>query len=225
MKLADVFVFYDDVQFTSNTSKSFFPRVQLKTATGRKWLTVPVQKTGKFGQKINEVEIVQDNKWQASHRGQILEALKKAPHLADIMPMVDEVTTQPWNSLADLTMQTTMQIAKLLGITCKTYFASELGIGGSSSERVLNICKHLGATKYLTAHGALNYLEHELFDAAGIQVEYVEYDLSPYPQLHGEFNTYVTVLDLIANTGSDAPHHVQASTTPWQDMVAAESKS
>ena len=32
MKAADVFVFYDDVQFTSNTSRSFFARVQLKTA-------------------------------------------------------------------------------------------------------------------------------------------------------------------------------------------------
>ena len=39
MKAADVFVFYDDVQFTSNTSRSFFARVQLKTAAGRRWLT------------------------------------------------------------------------------------------------------------------------------------------------------------------------------------------
>jgi len=29
MKAADVFVFYDDVQFTSNTSRSFAARVQL----------------------------------------------------------------------------------------------------------------------------------------------------------------------------------------------------
>ena len=36
MKTADVFVFYDDVQFTSNTSRSFLARVQLKTAGGRR---------------------------------------------------------------------------------------------------------------------------------------------------------------------------------------------
>ena len=69
MKAADVFVFYDDVQFTSNTSRSFFARVQLKTAGGRRWLSVPVRKSGRFGQRIDETEILDDGWAGAPLRG------------------------------------------------------------------------------------------------------------------------------------------------------------
>ena len=78
MKAADVFVFYDDVQFTSNTSRSFFARVQLKTAGGRRWLTVPVRKSGRFGQRIDETEIADDG-WATRHCAAIRTALQGAP--------------------------------------------------------------------------------------------------------------------------------------------------
>ena len=50
--------------------------------------------------------------------------------------------------------------------------------------------------------------------------EYMDYDLSPYPQLHGAFEPYVTALDVLANTGPEALAHVNAVTVPWQAMVA-----
>src|SRR5262249_46477761 len=63
------------------------------------------------------------------------------------------------------------------------------------------------------------YLDHEAFDAAGIAVEYMDYDLSPYPQLHGAFEPYVTALDTVANLGPEAGAQVNARTVPWRDML------
>jgi glutathione S-transferase len=34
-----------------------------------------------------------------------------------------------------------------------------MGIGGTGTARVLDVCKTLGATRYVTGHGALDYLE------------------------------------------------------------------
>jgi hypothetical protein len=115
---------------------------------------------------------------------------------------------------------TTLQMAELFGLTRRTLRASATNIGGTGTERVLAVCRSLGATGYVTGHGALDYLEHEAFDAAGIAVEYMDYDLSPYPQLHGVFEPYVTALDVLANTGPDALAHVNAVTVPWREMVA-----
>ena len=98
--------------------------------------------------------------------------------------------------------------------------ASAMDIGGNGTERVLAVCRALGATGYVTGHGALDYLEHEAFDAAGIAVEYMDYDLSPYPQQHGPFEPYVSALDVVANTGPDALAHVNAARVPWREMVA-----
>jgi hypothetical protein len=220
MKVADVFVFYDDVQFTSNTKRSFFSRVQVKTAGGSRWLTVPVRKSGRFGQRINEVEIVADAAWQPAHCGVIRQAFRGAPFAEAVEPALELLSGQRWERLADLTIATTRRMAELFGIQRKTLLSSELGIPGSGSERVLRICEALGASRYVTGHGGLHYLDHERFEAAGIGVEYMDYDLSPYPQLHGPFVPYVTALDVLANTGSAAAAHLGGTTVPWREMRA-----
>jgi hypothetical protein len=217
MKAVDVFVFYDDVQFT--TTRTFFARVQLKTAAGRRWLTVPVHKSGRYGQRIDETEILDDG-WPARHGAAVRSAFAGAPFGASVEPLLATLSGRPWERLADLTVATTLQMAELLGLTTRTLRASAMGIGGSGTERLLAICRSLGATGYVTGHGALHYLEHEAFDAAGIAVEYMDYDLSPYPQLHGPFEPYVTALDLLANTGPEALTHVNATRVPWREMVA-----
>ncbi len=225
MRLADTFVFYDDVQFTSNTAKSFFSRVQLKTGQGRAWLTVPVQKAGRFGQKINEVTILRGERWADTHCRRIRDALGAAPHAGTLEPYLSQLAGRRWTRLSDLTVQTTLALAAALGIGPKTLVASEMQIPGSGSQRVLEMCRALGASTYLTGHGALNYLDHESFEAAGIAVEYVNYDLTPYPQLHGPFEPYVTVLDLMANTGGAAPAHIRATTVPWRAMLARRQRA
>ena len=216
-KQADVFVFYDDVQFTSNTSKSFFARVQLKTAAGRRWLTVPVHKSGKFGQRIDEVTIA-DQRWAGRHAAAIREAFRGAPHAATVEPVL--AALQGWERLAELTVATTTVMAELLGVQRDALRASALGVAGSGWERVLGICRKLGASRYVSGLGGLDYLDHEAFDAAGIAVEYMDYDLSPYPQLHGAFEPYVTALDTLANLGPAAGAHVTARTVPWREMLA-----
>ena len=51
IRLADVFVYYDDVAFSKG---SFFNRVQIKTSRGSKWLTVPLEHF-ELGTAINAV--------------------------------------------------------------------------------------------------------------------------------------------------------------------------
>lgn len=219
MKAADLFVFYDDVQFT--TTRRFFSRVQIKTASGRRWLTVPVRKSGRYGQRIDEV-LIADDAWAAQHCAAIREALRGAPFAPAIERLLARLVGRRWERLVELSIATTMELAPQLGADRPTLRSSELGIGGSGTERLLAICRALGATRYVTGHGALGYLRHEAFEAAGIAVEYMEYDLTPYPQQHGAFEPYVTALDVLANTGPEAPAHVNGYTVPWREMVARQ---
>ena len=81
-------------------------------------------------------------------------------------------------------------------------------------------CRALGATRHVTGHAALGDLRHEVFEAVGIAVDYLDYHLSPYPRQHGGFEPYVTALDLLANAGPEARAHVNGRMVPWRDMVA-----
>ena len=51
-----------------------------------------------------------------------------------------------------------------------------------------------------------------MFRAAGVTPEWMSYEGYPeYPQLHGVFEHAVTALDLLFNTGTEAPRYMSAA--------------
>lgn len=94
-----------------------------------------------------------------------------------------------------------------------------MGIGGQSSRRVLDVVKQASGTHYITGHGARQYLDHALFEAEGVHVEYLDYQKQPYPQLHGEFTPFVSVLDLIGNLGKDGARVMVSGSVDWKAFI------
>ena len=58
-----MFVVFDDMQYTKRDWRN---RNLIKTDTGLKWLTIPVETKGKYFQKINETKI-SDYNWNVKH--------------------------------------------------------------------------------------------------------------------------------------------------------------
>ena len=63
------------------------------------------------------------------------------------------------------------------------------------------MCRHFGATRYLSGNAAQDYIDAERFKTAGIEVVWHNYAHPSYAQLHGEFIPYLSVLDLVLNAG------------------------
>ena len=207
---ADVYIHLDDAQFSKG---SFTNRVQLKQAAGSRWLTVPLEGKGSF-QKIHELRSTGEA-WRDAHRLSISQALAGAPHLAHALALFDEViATEP---LSALLVRGTELLSFELGVApARIYMSSGLGINTRSWRRVLDLVLAVGGTRYVTAHGAAEYLDHEAFEREGVEVEYIDYSLTPWPQYHGAFTPYVTVLDLIAHSGEKARRTIDPKTTPWR---------
>lgn len=217
LRLANVFVRYDDVQFSKG---SFTNRVQIKTAIGPRWLTVPLGGLH-LGQCIDEVRLDERRDWRRKHRDMLGEAYREAPFVADMLALVDRVFERPFTTLSELSYASVEALADYFGVWAhlRLIDASALGIGGGSSQRVLDITRAVGGTVYITGHGALNYLDHASFDAAGIAVRYMKYLRLPYPQLHGAFTPYVSALDLVANCGREGARYIQSTAIDWKDFV------
>lgn len=217
IRLADIYVHYLDVQFSKG---SFVNRVQIKFPGGYRWLTAPLKNHG-FGQKIEEVETSHDAAWRKSHLDFLAQAFRGAPHASDALQLVEQVYRLQSHRISDIAIESMERVLDYFGLaTGKRILRSpELGIGGRSSERVLNIVKALGGSIYVTGHGARNYLAHADFQQAGIQVEYMDYRKAPYPQLYGEFNPYVSILDLIANVGRTGLDYIHSGTISWNNLT------
>lgn len=218
IRLADVFVHYDDVQFSKG---SFFNRVQIKTATGCKWMTVPVQHNG-LETDINETLLDDRTNWRTSHIGQLKGAYQKAPFVRDVLDLVEAVYSAPVRNLAELSIRSTEALANYLDLSFNTCFirSSSLPIGGESTQRVLDIVKLFHGKVYVTGHGARHYFNHDLLERHGIRTEYVDYRLTPYPQLHGEFTPYVSTLDAIACLGREAKTLIVSPGLYWKEFLS-----
>lgn len=219
LRLCDTFVYYDDVQFSRG---GFFNRVQIKTAHGIRWLTVPLQGL-KLGQRINEVQIDNKKDWRRSHRDQLVQAYEDAPFKADMLALVDTVFEKDHDVIGDIaqaSMNALVDYFSPIGAGKSFHISSQLDIAGTSSERVIDICLALGARRYLTGHGARRYLDHEGFEQHGMDVDYIDYGLQPYPQSHGAFTPYVSALDLIAHCGREGRARITGTPVPWRTFVA-----
>ncbi|RNC68877.1 MAG: hypothetical protein ED859_08945 [Desulfuromonadales bacterium] len=217
IRLADVFVYYDDVQFSKG---SFTNRVQLKTGKGRSWLTVPLENLH-LGQCINEVSIAPSVKWKERHLKLLMESLEGTTFFDDALELARKVYERTYPNIGTLARASMMALADYFGLTGEKTFidVEQLQIVGNSSDRVLEIVKRLSGTTYITGLGALKYLEHEKFVAAGVNVRYMQYQCKPYPQMHGEFNPYVSGLDLVANCGRGGARFICSETIDWKELI------
>ena len=64
------------------------------------------------------------------------------------------------------------------------------------------MCQALEATCYLSGDAARSYLDEAAFAAVGIAVEFHGYRHPTYAQLHGEFVSHLSVIDLLMNHGA-----------------------
>jgi len=208
---ADLFIFYDDVQYDKHGWRN---RNQIKTKQGKQWLTIPVHSAGVTqGLPINQVRIDWSKPWAENHRKALTFAYAKAPFFKTYQPLLDEFYARRDLLIADFAVATTVALARTLGIQHTRFLrSSELsGIDGQKTDRLIQLLQAVGATRYVSGPSARDYIEKDKFDAAGIALEYMEYNYPEYPQFYPPFDSFVTVLDLLFMTGDDALSFIKDS--------------
>lgn len=192
----DVFVFYDDVQYTH---KDWRNRNRIKTNMGGLWLTVPV--IHDRSTLIEQAQIDYNRDWVSKHIRSITLNYRKAPHFDHYADEFFDILRSRPPNISVLNVALCRTIMRQLGITTEIRMSSEFGIAGDKFERPLKILKAMGATEYLSGPAARPYTDQNAFRAAGIDLLFKAYDYPDYPQLHGAFEPNVSVLDLLFNCG------------------------
>ena len=161
-----------------------------------------------------------EHDWRRKQLATLKQTYAAAPHVEEMLGLVESVFENEHESLAALSAASVEMLAEFFEITPKEIqWSSAMGVEGTGSARVLAVCEALGAERYVTGHGAREYLNHESFEAAGICVEYLDYQKREYPQLHGAFTPFVSALDLAANCGRAGREVIDSGTVYWKDFA------
>jgi hypothetical protein len=198
IKKSDTFVFLDNVKFQK---RSWHMRNQLKVTSKDHeqptWIRIPT-KNKTSNELIMNVALDNDHNWKKTH-------LKTFEFNYGInieqIPFLQKLYKKEWTCLSDFNIEFITECCKYLGINTKLKKASELSVDGKKSNLILNICKKVGATKYLANHGSKQYLEkdREIFQNAKIDLEYHDYQHPHYKQRGINFIEKLSILDLLFN--------------------------
>lgn len=164
----DVFVVLDDVQFDR---RWYTHRQQLTGRTGNKqWLTLPLKKMPRDTTMICGLE------WQDNARDRWVGRLKNFPvfdkesamtvntkNLFNLLSPVDCVS----NGLFEAVMH--LRIKSILDKSSRLNIAPEL----HGQDRIIAICKKLGATEYVNSPGGRELYDDDSFMKEGIKLTFL----------------------------------------------------
>lgn len=199
---SDLHIVLDHVNLDGSSKTKFANRNRVRTATGWTWLTVPLLSKGKHGQLLlHEVEIANDQPWRQKHWGTLKGSYARSPYFGAHRAFFEGVYQREWTKLWDLTAATTEYLRQALGVTCAVQRSSAMGVAGENHELILNLCRAVGATTYLSGPFGRDYLDAGAFADAGIELAFHDYAHPAYLQAHPGFEPYMSALDLLFQHG------------------------
>ena len=216
--LADVFVSFNQVQYLP---KDWNNRNKIKTSSGETMLTVPVLKQGHREKTISEIEI-KDKHWQKKHWKTIRLNYQKAPYFKNYESFFEDVyVTKEWKSLTKLNEYMLKWFLDTLGIEVKFLDAADYDFIGEKSDLVLDMCRQLKATTYIFGTLGRDYADIESFNKADINVIFQEYNHPHYAQLHGDFISHLSIIDLLFNCGDNSLDILMSDNLSRDDILSS----
>lgn len=199
---ADVFCIFDNVKF----KKSYFEnrcRVMLNGEPG--WLTAPVLHKGRSDQLLCDVAMDNSLPWGTKVWKSLFFNYAKAPFWRDHAEFLEDCfAVRRWDRLVDLNLHALHYYCNYLGIEFKPVLGSAVCGDANGAELVLDTCKRLGATAYLSGRFGKDYLDEDGFRAAGIDLIYQDYHAPTYLRPNGSVSESLSVLDMTLVLGREA---------------------
>ena len=201
---ADHFVFLDDAQVLK---RSWGVRNRILGQNGEAFLTVPLS-GHRHGEGSAFVDTLIDwgQHWGKTHLATIRHAYAKAPHFAEVIASLEALISAGHATIAALNEDFICTTARRIGITTPFLRSSQLeGTDGRKDDRLLSICRAIGADTYLAAPGSAAYIEQEqeggAFAGSGVEIRYHHFHHPVYPQRQNGFVSHMSIVDLLMNCG------------------------
>lgn len=147
---------------------------------------------------INEIEVLND-----IYNKKILKTIKicygRAPHFLDCFPILEEVINQDEKNLAKYLEFSIRLICKYLSINIEVFVSSEIKKNNDlrGKDKIIDICKIMGAKEYINAIGGKAFYTHDEFNARGIQLKFLKTNDIRYKQFNNEFIPNLSIIDVM----------------------------
>lgn len=204
MRLSDAVVLLDTVQMDWSSKTKFVNRNKIRSSQGAQWLTIPLMSKGENRfLPISHVP-VDGCFWIRKHLQALSLNYSKAPYFTDYYEELSAILmSRDWHLLGEVLECTLDWFFELWELSSKVVWAHDIGITGEKSELILNICKQMGATQYVSGPFGRSYLDGDSFERCGIEIVFHDFKQPVYQQLYPDFIPNLSSLDALFLLGKN----------------------
>ncbi len=195
MNAVDKYVIYDDVNFIKG---GWINRNRILVNGEPKYFNVPMLGASPY-KLINEVGVNNDRKLTDKNLRALEWAYRKAPYYGDVFPLMERVLESGKDDIASYIAESFRIIGEYLDIKTEFIISSDLekDCEQKGQDKVLSICKLLGATEYYNAIGGQELYSFEDFKAQDITLKFLKTSDIVYEQFGNEFQPNLSIVDVM----------------------------
>lgn len=199
LNVVDRFVIYDNVNFIKG---GWINRNRILINGKPSYITIPLHQASP-NKLIADISLQSSHAWQSKMIKSIENTYRKAPFFSKIYPIIKQIIGYKTDNLADFlvyqlkTMAAFLQIKTELINSSHHYKKTNL----TGQDRILDICKHEGATTYINLQGGQALYNAATFRSQGIKLCFIVMQHTPYPQKSTEFVASLSLIDALMEIG------------------------
>lgn len=205
INLVDTFVFYDDVNFIK---QGWINRNRIIGSNMITSFTIPLSKASSF-KTIHETEINRPlfKKWEKKFLKTLEQTYSKTPYFNPVYSLVKHTLESEIQSISGLAIKSIEYVCQYLDLNIDYKLSSKefnTSVELDRTARLFSICKNLGATYYINSIGGSALYKKDEFWKEGINLLFLEEQITPYVQFDNEFIPRLSIIDVMMfNSKSD----------------------
>ncbi len=193
---ADIFVFYDDVQYTR---RGWINRNNILVNQKKNLFTIPVRKTGRDS-LIEDVRTDQDSSWRTKIVETVRRAYRKAPYFNTVFPMVEATFAAPETRISEIAKRSVRSVNRHLGIQTVIRDSSEIYDNRrlKGRTRILDICLKEKVQEYINPEAGRSLYDPDLFSDNNVKPIFMQPDRTiEYSQFQHDFVPDLSIMDML----------------------------
>lgn len=195
MNAVDKYVIYDDVNFIKG---GWINRNRILLNGEPKYFNIPMIGASSF-KLINAIEVNNDERLILKNLRIIEAAYKKAPHYAEGYRLMEDILRCGEQNLATYIAESFKILCNYMDIKTELIKSSDLkkNCDLKGTEKVVEICKLLGAKEYYNAIGGQQLYSLSEFKKNGLELKFLKTEPFCYKQFKGDFQNNLSIIDVI----------------------------
>ncbi|MDD4748056.1 MAG: WbqC family protein [Candidatus Bipolaricaulis sp.] len=194
INVVDKFVIYDDIEYTK---KGWINRNRVLNEGKDVFITIPLEKDSDFLDIVQRRVSVSFNKRKMIN--QITNYYRKAPFYIEGYQLFNTIINFDETNLFSFIYNSIKEICDFLEINTPLIISSSINMNRSlkGAERVMSICKTIGAEEYINPIGGLDLYDKTEFKKNNIELFFLKTNSFNYKQFDNEFIPFLSILDVI----------------------------